>query len=281
MIWANLLGIYKLVGSNMLKIILLLASLVVLAYQPCMAQTDDKFYPPTRFEISANKNTYYVAEPMLLTCTLYNDLDKPIKINKGLGVSRAQTFFLYYNKVGNTSIRYFNRQAEQYGGTYGRGNRVIQSLSQLSITETVFYNTQKEQIVFSEPGEYEFKARTNTGNNHFMDSNVVRVKVINPPKKHLATTQAILADKDLISFIEGDIWPNISKPAEIERAAEKAALFIETHSQSVYIPLLLKRLVEALQTISFAQDFTAKMKALYDIYKPRYDALHPPAEKDK
>jgi hypothetical protein len=61
---------------------------------------------PTRFKLSAEKNTYYAGEPVEFIMTLYNDRDRPIQgdLNPNL-----YNVWIYHWKVGREFVRYFPR----------------------------------------------------------------------------------------------------------------------------------------------------------------------------
>jgi hypothetical protein len=247
----------------MTKIIVVLLSLI-LGGQQSLPQETVEYGEPTRFELSVERIIYYVAEPVELTVTLYNDQDRPIKGYFSVVVGKDLS--VYYRKVGEEFIRYFPSwlQPILMVDAFSVPD-VIPAHGKDEGTSRLFYNSYYKRFVLAEPGEYEFKATLELGNDRVIESNIVRVKVVEPPEEERAALAA-LSDPVLASFVEGDLQLDVVEDAEVEAGAEKAARFLEKYSGSIYAPLVEEQLREVLTRgkATIPGRLTPKLKAIKD-----------------
>lgn len=218
--------------------------------------------PPTRFEISAKKGSYYVGEPVELKVSVYNDRDRPIKGYFYLALSLDLE--VYYRKVGGWFIKYYPGWLEymQTGGSCSVliGDTVLPAHGRKEASVRLFYNTPTNNFVLSEPGQYEFKVVT--GN---MQSQVVRVRVVEPPEEERAVLLG-LKDRELLSFVEGDIGIYTAPLEDVESAAEKAVAFLQKYPKSIYAPMVEQSLRRTLKATDrpYVDQLTPRLKAIKD-----------------
>jgi hypothetical protein len=125
----------------------------------------------------------------------------------------------------------------------------------------LFYNTYFERLVLAEPGEYEFKATDKLGSNRMIESNIVRVKVVEPPEEEQEAV-TMLHDPDLASLIEGDLRSGWVEDKDIEAGAEKAVVFMKQHPHSMYAPMVKEQLKRVLTEAAGKGKLTPKLKEL-------------------
>jgi hypothetical protein len=252
----------------MLKLIVVSFSLVYFGSQLGTSQETVEYGEPTRFELSAEKTTYWIAEPVNLSLKLFNDQSKPIKgyFNIGL-VGRGK---VYYRKVGGEFTRYYPHWLHIFVSGYGiELPIVISGHGKEEAAARLFYNSVRKEFVLAGPGEYEFKATfyftPRQGKEREYESNIVRVKVVEPPEEERAALAA-LSDPVLASFVEGDLQLDVVEDAEVEAGAEKAARFLEKYSGSIYAPLVEEQLREVLTRgkATIPGRLTPKLKAIKD-----------------
>jgi hypothetical protein len=248
----------------MLKSTIVFLVLTCLAGEQSLIQETAESGQPTRLELSVEQATYYVAEPVRLIVALHNDLETPVKGDFYLGL-RFNQLWVYYRKVGGQFVRYFPRWLQLDTACVFAIPIEIPAYGKEESTPRLFYDTYSKQLVLAEPGEYEFKATFNLGNDRVIESNIVRVKVVEPPEEERAALVA-LSDPVLASFVEGDLQLDVVEDAEVEAGAEKAARFLEKYSGSIYAPLVEEQLREVLTRgkATIPGRLTPKLKAIKD-----------------
>lgn len=219
----------------MVKLVMILLSLFLPMPQqetPTQVMEDDR---PTRFEISLDKTVYFVGEPVEITMTLYNDGEQTIQGRYYLGLGNIATE-VYYRKAGEEMIRFYSgwMRAEHRSHGVMVVPIKIEPQGKWEVTNRVWYNTSIEQFVLADPGEYEFQA-TFSVKQPLHKSNIVRVKVVEPPDGERAALAA-LSDPVLAQFVEGDLQLQLVEPVKVEAGAEKAAAFLAKYSRSIYAP---------------------------------------------
>jgi hypothetical protein len=200
---------------------------------------------PSRFELSVEKTSYYVAEPVKVTMALFNDLEKPIAIN-GSDFSLQYGLVLYHRKVGRDFVRYYPRWLARYRSFCSISAPIeISPQEKAEYTERLFYNTSINHLVLPEPGEYEFKAvfGLKSGEEWLSFEDTVRIVVTMPPKEELSTL-ACIKDPILASFIEGDLQIDIVDYSEVEIGAEKAVAFLKRYPKSIYAPTVKDQFIK-------------------------------------
>jgi len=249
----------------MLKSTIVFLVLTCLAGEQSLIQETAESGQPTRLELSVEQATYYVAEPVRLIVALQNDQDKPVKGDFYLPLE-FKHLSMYYRKVGGQFIRYLPWWLElAHTADLITFPIEIAAHEKRDTAERLFYNTKLKQLVLAEPGEYEFKATFNLGNDRVIESNIVRVKVVEPPEEERAALAA-LSDPVLASFVEGDLQLDVVEDAEVEAGAEKAARFLKKYSGSIYAPLVEEQLREVLTRgkATIPGRLTPKLKAIKD-----------------
>jgi hypothetical protein len=244
-------------GGNMLKLVVILLSLTCLGAQKDASPDVIEYGEPTRFEVSMEKNTYYVGEPVELTATLHNDRDRPIRGD----FIDIKYNWIYYRKVGGEFVRYFPRwlQLMSTADVISAGTE-IPAHGKIEGTAKLFFNSYNKELVLSEPGEYEFKV-TYGGNKPILESNIARVKVVEPPEEEREAV-TMLHNPDLASLIEGDLRSGWVEDKDIEAGAEKAVAFLQAHGRSMYAPLVKDQLKFVLNEAAGKGKLTPKLKEL-------------------
>jgi hypothetical protein len=214
---------------------------------------------PTRFKLSAEKNTYYAGEPVELIMTLYNDRNKPIQ---GDLYPDLYNTWIYHRKGGGEFVRYFPRwlQINWDPGDIFQLPR-IPAHGKIKSKVSVFYNTYYKQLVLPEAGEYEFKATYMRGRTALLESKIVRIRAIEPPEEERAAL-AMLRDPELASFVEGDLRPSWVEVNEVEAGAEKAAAFLQEHGRSMYVRRVKEQLKFVVEEVNWEGGLTPKMKEI-------------------
>jgi hypothetical protein len=245
----------------MLKLVISIVLLIVsLGGQTIPSQQAGGYAGPTRFELSAEKNTYYAGESVELVTTLHNDRDKPIQ---GDLSPNFYNVWIYHRKVGGEFVRYFPRglQINWQMPDISVQAPGIPAHGEVDGKFLLFYDTYHKQLVLPEAGEYEFKATFMRGNKLILESNIVRIRAVEPPEPEQAAL-ALLRDPELASFIEGDLRPEWVEVKEVEAGAEKAAAFLQEHRRSRYAPMVKKQLKFVVEEVRWEGGLTPKMKEI-------------------
>jgi hypothetical protein len=246
-----------------ISIVLLIVSL---GGQTTASQQVRGYEKLTRFKLSAEKNTYYVGEPVELIMTLYNNRNKPLEGDFFLNLHYV---WVYHRKVGDEFIRYFPRWLQIFWSVGDSLPVRIPARGKVRGKLRFFYNSSRQQLVLPEVGQYEFKATFNDAvigePRPILESNIVRIRAVEPPEPEQAAL-ARLRDPELASFIEGDLRSDLVevlvKDNEIEAGAEKAAAFLQEHGRSKYAPLVKEQLKFVLKVAASEGKLTPKLKEL-------------------
>jgi hypothetical protein len=248
----------------MTKLIIVLSGLVYLGSWQGRLQEVIENGEPTRFELSVDNTTYYVGQPVELTVTLYNDRDKAIKGYYQLGLV-FKNLQVYHRRVGAEFVRYFPQWLQIIGmGDFITLPVEIPAGGNRQGKIRLFYNTYYKQFVLPELGECEFKATfklLQSGENRIYESNVVRVKVVEPPEEEREAL-AMLRDPELARFIEGDLRIGLTEDEKVEVGAEKAVVFMKQHPHSMYAPMVKEQLKMVLTEAAGKGKLTPKLKEL-------------------
>lgn len=243
----------------MLKLaISILLSITSFGVQTTTSQQMGGYDEFTRFELSAEKNTYRVGERVELIMRLHNDRDKPIQtLSPG-----KWDIWIYHRKVGGEFVRYFPRWAQNWGSVvdYVSFPTTMPAHGKYEYKVPLFYNTYHKQLVLPEAGQYEFKA-TFGGVRPILESNIVRIEAVEPPE-HEQAALALLRDPELAQLIEGDLRSGSVEDREIEVGAEKAVAFLQAHGRSMYAPLVKDQLKFVLNEAAGKGKLTPKLKEL-------------------
>jgi hypothetical protein len=244
----------------MLRLVISILLVISLGNQTTTSQQVRGYENPTRLKLSAEKNTYYVGEPVELVMTLYNDRNKPIQ---GHFYLNLYDVWVYHRKVGGEFIRYFPRWLQinwDPGDTFQLSR--IPAHGKKKSKVSVFYNTYYKQLVLPEVGQYEFKAAYMRGyKTALLESKIIRIRAVEPPEEERAAL-AMLRDPELASFVEGDLRPEWVEVKEVEAGAEKAAAFLQEHRRSRYAPMVKKQLKFVVEEVRWEGGLTPKMKEI-------------------
>jgi hypothetical protein len=240
-------------------VITILLLIVSLGDQTVTPQQMAENNEPTRFELSAEKITYYVGEPVELVMTLHNNRERPIQGDLYLDF---QNVWIYHRKVGGEFVRYFPRWVQHWGSVvdYVSFPITIPAHGKLERKFNFFYNTYYKQLVLPEAGQYEFKA-TFGGPRPILEANIVRITAVELPELEQAAL-VLLRDPELAQLIEGDFRPGVVEDKEVEAGADKAAAFVRKHGQSRYASLVKDKLAFVLKEAAQKGKLTPKLKAL-------------------
>jgi hypothetical protein len=247
----------------MLKLVIGTVLIVSLGGQTTTSQQVKEYERPTRLKLSAEKNTYYVGEPVELIMTLYNDRNKPIQ---GHFYLNLYDVWVYHRKVGGEFIRYFPRWLQIFWSVGDTLPIRIPAHGKIKNKLRFFYNSSHKQLVLPEVGQYELKAAYMRGyKTALFESNIVRIRAVEPPEAEQAAL-ARLRDPELAAFLEGDLRSDLVevlvKDNEIEAGAEKAAAFLQEHGRSKYAPLVKEQLKFVLKVAASEGKLTPKLKEL-------------------
>lgn len=231
----------------------------------CIWQRQDPYHKdieygnPTRIELTTQRIHYYVGEPVVLNVTLHNERNQPIKGWFELGVGKY--LWWYHRRVDGEFKRYFPAWLQSILTADGYYKPLVISARGKLQGEgvTLFYNSYFKEFVLSQPGASEFKVAFQLGQNQALESNIVRVQVLDPPNEEREVL-TMLSDPDLAQFVEGDYRVGFVEDERIEIGVEKAAAFIKKYGNSMYAPLVKRQLREVLKEAEVHGKLTPKLK---------------------
>jgi hypothetical protein len=214
--------------------------------------------PSIRLEIRAEKKTYYVGEVITLRATLFNQGDRPIEGSFLLALDYDCS--VSYRRGGGEFIKYQPGWVAFHPFLLTAPS-ILPPRGIRTAKISLFYNTSIQQLVLSEPGQYQFKAYYGR-----VESNITRIKVVDPPEKDRAALAA-LRDSDLLRFVEGDISLYRITVEPLEPTAEKAEAFLKAYPQTIYAPLVERvlryTLEEAVRVDQYQPGYlTPRLKAI-------------------
>jgi len=216
--------------------LILVLTLIVGAFLPPQA-------PQTQFldfRLSAEKSTYLVCEPINLKMEVANTGTQPVRGNFDSFNFTKKELKLFYRKKGSEFKRYFSLGIWMaMSRDYIRVGEapILEPGNQISTHKLVLFDTlpsshQQDRFVFSDPGEYEFKATFQYTADSVIESNVLPVTVLAVPERE-QDAFALWAQKDVALVVQGDILVAQNDIKKVE-AVNQLLMFLQKFPRSPY-----------------------------------------------
>jgi hypothetical protein len=222
--------------------------------------------------MSAEKTTCFAYEPVVLNIAVINEGSQPVQGHFDHFGGSLKFLKLFYRKIGGEYKRYsslrlwLGRGLSEIGG-----EQILEPGSQRNTRVMLLFDTSMEQnyehkFVLDGPGEYEFKASFQyafTDQPKVLESNVLRITVVNPPEEE----QAALTwwkDKDLAIAVQGDSLST--------EGVSKLRAFMQQFPQSLYATAVRdssEQLKSKLVQKAREKKLTEDESRLYELLRPK------------
>lgn len=227
-----------------------LCLLILLAYviQGSVAECGRAYQQPLKFEMFADKQSYFLGEPVTLTFRLTNSTTESISAPNGLHLA------MFYN---NPKV-WYRRGSQSFAplvvNNAGLVNMVfppeelLPGKSKLG-ADFLIYAASPPGPVLNEPGRHEFLARYVFRDTKeritTLESNIVRIIVRELPKSELQAFNR-WNDPELLDFLQGNV--GFVPEEKVRSGALKAAAFLDEFSNTVYARTAHKVLLDYLES---------------------------------
>jgi hypothetical protein len=213
--------------------------------------------------IAANKDFYYVREPLHLQITLNNKSDKILSgsFQPNFG---GPGLTIYYRRTGGEFVQ-FTCQRTRAAQAAHIGliiPTVLKPQASVANKEWITFDTAARQSVLAEPGQYEFQAvyydwpYINDPQRKIV-SPVIAVEVLAAPNNELEVLKQF--DNETVGRLFQDDYPIDDE--ERKKAIDQLAMLMEKYPNSVYIKYIRRGLYRAL---CWHGTFTGAERQLYD-----------------
>lgn len=186
--------------------------------------------------IAADRDTYYIHEPVILSTALQNQSDDEVRgyFFPDLATGRLE---IYYRRQGGQFIKYRSARQER-PPFFLILPRTLQSKETRQEAETLVLDMNAKRFVLEEPGIYEFKAVYNDlpgEQSSRLESNPIVIQVL-PIAEHEHHALQLYDYEGIARLMQGD---GGFDPAEVAR---QSALLFAKYPNSIYARHVLKRL---------------------------------------
>lgn len=214
------------------------AALVVFA---AVVQADDAEENYLTLEIAAQKSTFVLYEPIVLTASVRNPTSHDIPTNLVMRGSPTPVTILITRPDGSKTKYVSGSQSD----ILSLGVRPQAGGEVRSADIVVYWNSLTDSLAFGTPGEYSIEAQvvtTRTPRVTTIVAEAITISVVPPTATEVEAIDYLGAEEVLVELLR-DGPSSYCKKKEIVACHESVRAFLESHARSAYSPSICRELV--------------------------------------